>query len=41
MSIETEKIQETKTEIKLLFEQGVSYKQEGKQIEALKKFDET
>jgi hypothetical protein len=29
-----------KSQIKHLFDQGLAYKQEGKQIEALKKFDE-
>lgn len=33
-------IQEIKTQVKQLFDQGIANKQEGKQIEALKKFDE-
>ena len=37
---ERNQLQEIKTQIKLLFDQGTAFKQDGKQIEALKRFDE-
>lgn len=37
---EADRTSEMKSQIKYLFDQGTQYKQEGKQIEALKKFDE-
>jgi hypothetical protein len=38
---ETDQVSYHKSQIKCLFDAGLAFKQEGKQIEALKKFDET